>query len=85
MWHCRHTILGESYTQVLLDGIDKHVIGAEHRASILEDGQEKLEGQDLAAKLMGSEEKIKKKILQSFKLSYTDIKIKNYLHKANTR
>lgn len=47
-----HTILGESYTQVLLDGCHKHFIGSEYWTSILEDWQQQMEGQNLRTQLM---------------------------------
>lgn len=54
----RDAVLGQRHTQVLLDGVNEHLIGLEDGACILQDGQEQLKGQDLRAELVrpGGEE-----------------------------
>lgn len=45
--HLRHggdPVLGQRHTQVLLDGVDEHLIGLEDGPGILQDRQEKLQG-----------------------------------------
>lgn len=46
-------VLGQRHTQVLLDGVDEHLVGLEDGPSVLQDGQQQLEGQHLGAQLMG--------------------------------
>lgn len=53
--HRGDSIFGQGHTQVLLDGIDEHLIGLEDGPGILQDGQEQLEGQDLGSQLVGPE------------------------------
>lgn len=53
--HRRDTILGQGHTQVLLDGVDEHLVSLEDGPGVLQDGQEQLEGQDLRSQLMGPE------------------------------
>lgn len=50
----RHTILAESHTQVLFDGRDEGLIGAENTARILDNWQQHLQRQNLGPKLMRS-------------------------------
>lgn len=45
----RDAILAEGYTEVLLDGCDEGVIGAEHLASILHYGKQHLQREDLGS------------------------------------
>jgi hypothetical protein len=47
------TVLRQCHTQVLLDGVDEHLVGLEDGPSILQYGQEQLEGQYLGAQLVG--------------------------------
>lgn len=54
--HRGHAVLGQGHTQVLLDGVDEHLIGLEDGPGVLQDGQQQLEGQDLRSQLVGSEE-----------------------------
>lgn len=42
LWYSTNAILGEGHAQVLLDGIDEHLISSEDWPSVLEDGEEKL-------------------------------------------
>lgn len=51
--HRGHPVLGQSHTQVLLDGVDEHLVCLENWTSILQDGEEQLEGQDLRPQLVG--------------------------------
>ena len=46
-------VLRQRHTQVLLDGVDEHLVGLEDGPSILQYGQEQLEGQHLGAQLVG--------------------------------
>lgn len=45
--HRGDAVFGQGHTQVLLDGIDKHLICLEDGPGVLQDGQQQLEGQDL--------------------------------------
>lgn len=51
--HRGDSVLGQGHTQVLLDGVDEHLISLENGPGVLQDGQEQLEGQDLRSQLMG--------------------------------
>lgn len=48
-------VFRQRYAQVLLDGVDEHLIGFEDGPSILQDGQEELQREDLGPQLVGSE------------------------------
>ena len=52
LWHRADPILGQGYTQVLFDGIDEHVVGAEHWPCILQDWEQQLQRQDLGTQLV---------------------------------
>lgn len=47
-------VFRQRYAQVLLDGVDEHLVGFEDGPSVLQDGQEKLQREDLGPQLMGS-------------------------------
>lgn len=51
----RDAILAEGDTEVLLDGSDEGVIGAEHLASILHYGKQHLQREDLGPQFMRPE------------------------------
>lgn len=51
----RDAIFAEGDTEVLLDGCDEGVIGPEHLASILHDGKQHLQGEDLGSQFMRPE------------------------------
>lgn len=51
--HGGDAVLGERHAQVLLDGVDEHLVGFEDGPGVLQDGQEELEGQDLRPQLVG--------------------------------
>lgn len=53
--HGGDAVLGQGHTQVLLDGVDEHLVSLEDGPSVLQDGEEQLEGQDLRSQLMGPE------------------------------
>lgn len=53
--HGGDSILGQGHAQVLLNGVDEHLIGLEDGPGVLQDGQEQLEGQDLRPQLVGPE------------------------------
>lgn len=56
--HFRHRgdpVFGERHTQVLFDGVHKHLMGSEHRSSSLQHWQQQLQGNHLRAQLMGPE------------------------------
>lgn len=53
--HGGDTVLGQGHAQVLLDGVDEHLISLEDGPGVLQDGQEQLQGQDLRSQLMGPE------------------------------
>lgn len=55
--HRGHPVLGEGHTQVLLDGIDKHLVGAEDRPCPLEHRQQQLQRHHFGAQLMRPEER----------------------------
>lgn len=48
------TVFRQRYAQVLLDGVDEHLIGFEDGPSVLQDGQEELQREDLGPQLVGS-------------------------------
>lgn len=50
--HRGDSILRQGHTQILLYGVDEHLIGLEDGPSILQNGQQQLEGQDLRSQLM---------------------------------
>ena len=54
-------VLGQRHAQILLDGIDEHLVGFEDRSGILQDREQQLQRQDLGSQLMGSRKKQKKK------------------------
>lgn len=43
----RDAVLGERHAQILLDGVDEHLVGLENGPRILQDGQQQLQRQDL--------------------------------------
>lgn len=45
--HRGDSVFGQGHTQVLFDGVDEHFIRFENGPSVLQDGQQQLEGQDL--------------------------------------
>lgn len=45
--HRRDAVFGQRNAQVLLDGVDEHLVGLEDGPSVLQDGQQQLQGQDL--------------------------------------
>lgn len=53
--HRGDSIFGQGHTEVLFDGVDEHLIRLEDGPSVLQDGEEQLQGQDLGAQLMGPE------------------------------
>lgn len=53
--HRGDAVLGQGHAQVLLDGVDEHLVGLEDGPGVLQDGQEQLEGQDLRTQLVGPE------------------------------
>lgn len=53
--HGGDAILGQGHAQVLLDGVDEHLVSLEDGPGVLQDGQQQLEGQDLRSQLMGPE------------------------------
>ena len=53
--HGGDAVLGQGHAQVLLDGVDEHLVGLEDGPGVLQDGQEQLEGQDLRSQLVGPE------------------------------
>lgn len=50
-------VLGQRHTQVLLDGVDKHLVGAEDRPCPLEHRQQQLQRHHFGAQLMRPEER----------------------------
>lgn len=56
-------VLGQRHTQVLLDGVDEHLVGLEDGPRVLQDGQQQLEGQHLGAQLVRSTETNRKQHL----------------------
>ena len=51
--HRGDAVLGQRHAQVLLDGVDEHLVGLEDGAGVLQDGQQQLQGQHLGAQLVG--------------------------------
>lgn len=49
----RHAVLGKRHTQVLLDGVDEHLVGFEDGPGVLQDGQQQLQRQHLRPQLVG--------------------------------
>lgn len=45
--HGGDAVLGQGHAQVLLDGVDEHLISLEDGPGVLQNGEEQLEGQDL--------------------------------------
>lgn len=48
-------VFRQCYAQVLLDGVDEHLVSFEDGPSVLQDGQEELQREDLGPQLVGSE------------------------------
>lgn len=63
--HRGDPILGQSHTQVLLDGVYEHLVGLKDGPGVLQDGQQQLEGQDLRPQLVGPETRTEKRKLKS--------------------
>ena len=40
-------VLGQCHAQVLLDGVDEHLVGLEDRPGVLQDGEQQLQGEHL--------------------------------------
>lgn len=45
-------IFGQCHTQILLDGIHKHLVGAKHWPGALQHGEQQLQGDNLGPQLM---------------------------------
>lgn len=54
-WHRRDAVFGQRHAQILLDGVDEHLMGPKHGAGALQHGQQQLQGHDLRAQLVGPE------------------------------
>lgn len=52
--HGGDAVFGQSHAQVLLDGVDEHLVGAEHGPGALQHREQQLQGDDLGAQLVGS-------------------------------
>lgn len=55
--HRTDPVLGQGHAEVLLDGVDEHVVGAKDWARVLQDGEKQLQGQDFAAEFVRPESK----------------------------
>lgn len=54
--HRRDAIFGQRHTQILFDGVDKHLVSAKHWAGALQHGEQQLQGDNLGAQLVGPAE-----------------------------
>lgn len=50
-------VFGQCHTQVLLNGVDEHLVGLEDGPCVLQDGQQQLQREHLGAQLMGPGDK----------------------------
>lgn len=78
--HRGDTVFRERHTQVLFDGVHKHLMGSKHRSSTLQHWEQQLQGNNLRAQLMGPERKDRKIIAAIQKLKICLHKIE-YLSK----
>lgn len=54
--HRGDAIFGQRHAQILFDGVDKHLVCAEHRPGALQHRQQQLQGDNLGPQLMGPAE-----------------------------
>lgn len=52
--HGGDAVFGQCHAQVLLDGVDEHLVGAEHGPGALQHREQQLQRDDLGAQLVGS-------------------------------